>query len=109
MSKYPVHYSEDGTMAWSCVDADEIIEYHRPAGQPEPPEKYCFKGVLEGPRWACIEGFLRELAFLHDLELKTETWRGWLREKVLFNFEGKYEDVKYVINVIDDIIKGHQT
>jgi hypothetical protein len=107
MNQYPVH--KEGDIEWSCVDASEVMTLTPP---PEPAPKLIgsIRGSVSGPRWADLEGALKELEwFEKDLKVRTVVRRGWIREIVLFELKGPVIKIRQAQAAIDDMISNWNT
>lgn len=51
------------------------------------------KSVIEGPRWAGIPRYIKNLCHIMDLKLDMEVDKRWLCETVRYNVEGSLEKV----------------
>lgn len=104
MSDYPIHYSEDGTMAWSCIDADDVmsmpVAYLIQDTDPDP--QGIWEGYVEGPKWLGLRSWLHELAMFNDVGLDMTRYSGWIREKVFFKFTGKRTALEKIKKIIDE-------
>lgn len=99
MSEYPIYYSEDGTMAWSIVKPEDVMQMPNAIEDTDPIMK--FEGFVEGLKCFGLRGWLHELALFNDAELQMRSYPGWLREKVIFKFRGRKSALEKIRAEID--------
>ncbi len=65
------------------------------------------KGSFEGPRWARIDQFIKEVAHFLDLDCTVERDTGVLREYVRFKVEGRAEAVDRLETILREAVEKY--
>lgn len=73
---------------------------------PDQPTK-TFRLAGEGPRWAKVPSFLRDLAWRLNLRIEIETEKGWFRERVRARVHGPVDAVKEFERQYDDAVRDY--
>jgi len=62
------------------------------------------RGIIEAPRWAKVEDFLKDICWSERLELITYASKGILRETIRFEIAGDQDNVDKVSKIIYDTL-----
>ena len=66
-----------------------------------------YKNIIEGPRWARSDKFIKELCFIHEVEYKIDRDVGLFKETVYFKIWGDNNDVNIVRRKILEAVKDY--
>ena len=70
-------------------------------------EEASIKTTCEGPRWACIPEFIKNLAFELDLKCDIDVDKGWIRENIRFKVSGAAAGVLAFKRVFEKAFKQY--
>jgi len=66
------------------------------------PYKSVVRSYIEGPRWAGLPGFFKQIEFTYpDIKVTVEVDKGWIRETVYFTLES--DNVELLNRVTESI------
>lgn len=66
------------------------------------------RGIMTGPRWADISSFLKNTAWMYNLDISVEIDKGWITKTVRFAVEGDSEDIDKFHIAIEEFAKGRR-
>lgn len=75
--------------------------------EPNKEEKASNKSIVTGPRWAAFPRFLKNTAFMCDLELSIDVEKHIVRETVRFEVQGKKKDVDLFKKIVGISIEAY--
>lgn len=66
-----------------------------------------YKSIIKAPRWAKTADFIKNAAWMHDLECKVDVTKHLIRETVRFEVEGNPGDAEKFRKTLEEAVENY--